>query len=116
MGRLNAAVGRGYPTRILKTDSKPRKTGGASAHHHQRASPVAKKAGMDRKLNVGNLSARRTTNSMARALGTKHEPGSTGSAQSTNRSSYQFTASGSTLATRFQLFLKRLICLISAVI
>src|SRR5215510_11221738 len=44
------------------------------AHHHHRASPVAKKPGMDRKFNVGNLSARRATSSMARALGTKHEP------------------------------------------
>jgi hypothetical protein len=43
----------------------------------------------------------------------------TGSAQSTNRSSYQFTASGGTLATRFQLFQSRIlqpnIRLISAV-
>jgi hypothetical protein len=84
---------------------KARPTRQASAHHHHRASPVAKKAGMDRKFNVGNLSARRATSSMARALGTKHELGSMGSAQSTNRSSYQFTASGGTLATRFGQFL-----------
>jgi len=55
---------------------------------------------MDRKFNFGNLSAHRATSSMERALGTKHKLGSTGSAQSTNRSFHQFTASGGTLATR----------------
>src|SRR5262245_33952749 len=107
MGRSNAAAGRGYPAGILKVGGKARKTRQTRAHHHHRASPVAKKAGMDRKFNVGNLSARCATSSVAQALGTKHEPGSTGSAQSTNRSSYQFTASGGTLATRFRLILSR---------
>src|SRR5207248_8236764 len=73
----------GYPAGILKVGSKTRKTSQASAHHRHRASPVAKKAGMDRKFNVGKLSARRATSSMARALGTKHKLKSTGSAQST---------------------------------
>src|SRR5262245_27392100 len=74
MGRSNAAAGRGYPAGILKTGGKARKSRQTRAQHHHRASPVAKKAGMDRKFNVGNLSARRATSSMARALGTKHEP------------------------------------------
>jgi hypothetical protein len=95
----------GYPAGILKAGSKTRKASQVSAHHRHRASPVAKKAGMDRKFNVGNLSARRAIGHMTRALGTKHGPQEsrpTGSAQSTNRSSYQFTASGGTLATRFK--------------
>jgi hypothetical protein len=71
---------------------------------------------MDRKFNVGNLSARRATSSMARALGTKHELGSTGSAQSTNRSFHQFTASGGTLATRLGILRNLRDYLISAVI
>jgi len=65
--------GNSYPAGILKVGSKIRKTSQASAHHRHRASPVGKKAGMDRKFNVGNLSARRAISSMARALGTKHE-------------------------------------------
>src|SRR5437762_6728970 len=59
-----------YPTEILALEGPGGRFCLALRAPSPRASPDAKKAGMDRgEINVGNLSARAAISSMARALG-----------------------------------------------
>src|SRR5207247_679164 len=99
--------GRRYPAGILKAEQP---SGGA--WQRKRAPLPACQSSRQKswngsgKINVDNLSARRAIHSMAQALGRKHVLAGTrtcfklASGQSTtNRSSYQLTASGRGLAT-----------------